>query len=273
MKQHTDDSNTQHRKHLSAYFVRGAIRLLVWPACFLPESSLKQCIRRLVLRVQHSLPIELAVSRGEIAVQIGTPHTRTVQRFSKTVGPSGRVVVFEAEPRNFERLHTAVDRLQLDNVNLIDAAAWHENGEGQLLTSLHSGDHKVSLATTTIDNDKRPGNKEMRAVPCRFTRIDDALADLGISRINYLSVTVNGAELEVLHGAKNTLQASPDVRVYAKGHALSAMDGKPLNMSIRAWLESQGFITMKTRGERPVASDLVGQRRDGDAYGWKMKSQ
>ena len=47
--------------------------------------------------------------------------------------------------------------------------------------------------------------------------------------IDYLSVTVNGAELEVLKGAEALLRSAPShARIYAKGHALDNA-GEPIH--------------------------------------------
>jgi len=251
------------------YLIRAIVRVLTWPFYWFPETALKQHVRRLVLHFQNSLPIELAVSCGETAVQIGTPRPRTVRRFCRAVGRTGRVIVFEAEPNNFARLKEATEREGLANVILIPAAAWCESGDGELLISPFSGDHKVGIDGVRVDNDLRNGNRQMEKIKCRFLRIDDALAELGVGSIDYLSVTVNGGELEVLRGAERILRDSPNVRVYAKGHALQEADGTPLNVPIREWLTSQGFATMKTRGEPSSTRDERWRWRDGDAYAWK----
>lgn len=250
------------------YLIRGLVRLITLPFSFAGESAAKHHARLLALRLQNSLPIELAVSKGETAIQIGTPRPRTVKRFQKAVGSLGRIIIFEAEPNNFTRLQQAFSGDQFDNITLIAGAAWSEPGQGKLSLSPYSGDHKINLDDVRIDNDLRAGNQNMQVIDCTFYSIDQVMLDLKLDTLNYLSVTVNGAELEVLRGAEKTLRNSPAARVYAKGHALTE-GGQPLNQPIRQWLTSLGFSTVKTKGEPSSTIDNSWRWRAGDAYAWK----
>ena len=85
---------------------------------------------------------------------------------------------------------------------IIRAAACNENGEGELEVSPYPGDHKIPVPGITTDNVLRPANTYLHRVPVRFIRLDDELREHGVQGIDYLSVTVNGAELEVLKGTE-----------------------------------------------------------------------
>ncbi|MEL0083897.1 MAG: FkbM family methyltransferase [Gammaproteobacteria bacterium] len=250
------------------YLIRAMVRGVTLPFCWAGESVLKHRTRLITLRLQNSLPIELALSSGDTAVQIGTPRPRTVSRFHKMVGPTGRVIVFEAEPDNITRLKVAFPADKFPNITIVAGAAWRVSGQGKLSISPYSGDHKINLNDILVDNDLREGNQQMETIDCTFFSIDDVMADLGLETLDYLSVTVNGAELEVLHGAEKTLRHSPNARIYAKGHAMQ-QDGTPLNRAIRIWLESLGFATIKTRGEPSSTIDNSWRWRAGDVYAWK----
>jgi FkbM family methyltransferase len=244
---------------------RGLVRLATGPARLLPEGPAKNAVRRLVLSFQHSLPTEFAVNKGDTVVQVGTPHPRTLLRFARAVGPNGRLVVVEAMPENQDRLVQAVASHGLRNVTIVRAAACNENRMGELALSPLGGDHKIPLAGISIDNDARPENVEMRLVPCQFVRLDDALTPLGVATIDYLSVTVNGAEAEVIKGTEKILRASPSgSRLYAKGHAIDAL-GAPLHRQIEMLARSLGYATKVTRGE-PSSTQA---RRAGDIFAWK----
>lgn len=244
-----------------------AIRLLSMPLVHLPEGRLKHRLRLGVLSLENTLPTELAITRGDTAVQVGTPSPRTLHRFRKAVGSAGRLVVFEAEPANFQRLKDAVARAGFDNVHLINAAAFSQSGTGEIACSPYAGDHKIAIPDIRIDNDYRPGNDAAATVQVDFVRLDEALPARGVERVDYLSVTVNGAELEVLRGATGLFAGSPAIRVYAKGHALAA-DGQPLNVHIIDFLRRQGFRTKLTRGELTPVPDRWTPYRAGDVYAW-----
>lgn len=248
---------------------RGLVRIATIPLRSLPEGPFKARARTFLLNFQHSLPTEFVVNRGDVVVQIGTPNPATMRRFRRAVGDQGRLLIVEAMPDNQERLAQAIAADGFTNVDLIRAAACNENRDGELAISPFWGDHKIPLETITMDNDRRPENAAMETIPVRFVRLDDALAALGIDGIDYLSVTVNGAEMEVLKGARELLAKAPAAaRVYAKGHALDE-DGHPINLQTSAFLDSLGYQTKITKGEPSSILDGDWRWRAGDVFAWK----
>lgn len=244
---------------------RAVVRLATYPARPLREGIIKNRVRSWVLRFQNSLPTELAVNAGDIVVQVGTPYPRTMLRFVRAIGNGGRLVIVEAMPANYERLQSAVNRYHLGQVSLVHAAACNENRMGTLAVSPIRDDHKIPLDSVSIDNDERPENAAMTEIPVRFVRLDDVLADLGVEAVDYLSVTVNGAEAEVLKGASETLRRGARwSRVYAKGHAIGG-DGRPIHEEVGRILSCIGFKTLVTHGE----PSFTKRRRSGDIYAWK----
>lgn len=253
---------------LANYLLRFLTRTVTAPARFLPEGAAKHAVRRALLSIQNSVPTELAVNRGDIVVQIGTPWPQTMRRFRRAVGETGRLVIFEAMPDNAETLRRAVAKDGFANVTIFEGAAFSRRMSGTLMTSPYKGDNKIRLDGVRMDNDLRDINAAMGEIPVEFHTIDDVLVDLGIETINYLSVTVNGAELEVLKGAQNTLRRSPDLRVFSKGHA-RLDDGTALNIPIKAYLESLGMTAKISRGEPSSTRNSAWRKRDGDVFAWK----
>jgi FkbM family methyltransferase len=249
---------------------RGAVRGLGQPVRWLPEgSSAKVAARTRILRHQHSLPTELTVNRGDVVVQVGTPNPRTLLRYRRALGAEGRLVIVEAMPDNQERLARTISDHGLDNVTLVRAAACDENRQGELAISPFWGDHRIPLESVEMDNDRRPENARMELIPVSFVRLDDVLPDLGVPSIDYLSVTVNGAEAEVLKGARQLLAASPrHGRVYAKGHALDEQR-RPIHLQCEEILRSLGYSTVITHGEPSSTLDADWLWRAGDVYAWK----
>jgi FkbM family methyltransferase len=248
---------------------RGLVRLVTVPVRFLPEGALKNGVRSWLLKFQHSLPTELVVNRGDTVVQVGTPNPKTLLRFRRAVGPRGRLVIVEAMPGNQERLQSVIDEQRLDNVTLVRAAACNENRRGELAVSPFWGDHKIPLDSVRMDNDLRPENADMELIPVDFVRLDDALAEVGVDALDYLSVTVNGAEAEVLKGAAGILdRSSRGTRVYAKGHALDEQD-RPIHLQTQELMAQLGYRTRITRGEPSSTLEQSWLWRAGDLYAWK----
>lgn len=249
---------------------RGLVRILTVPFRPLPEGAAKSSVRSFILNFQHSLPTEFVVNRGDTVVQVGTPNPKTMLRFVNAVGEHGRLVIVEAMPQNQQRLENVIRERGLSNVTLIKAAACNENGMGELAISPFWGDHKIPLSSVTMDNDLKPENAVMATVPVMFVRLDDILPEHGVSAINFLSVTVNGAEAEVLMGARDMLSNCPkNARVYAKGHALDD-HGDPIHRQSDVVMQALGFRTKITRGEPSSTLNPNWLWRAGDLYAWKV---
>lgn len=262
--------NTDFRLARQLYIgYRGAVRVASVPFRGMREGPTKNAVRTFMLNFQHSLPTEFVVNKGDTVVQIGTPSPKTMHRFRRAVGDAGHLVIVEAMPDNQERLAKAIADAGFTNVTLVRAAACNENREGELSVSPFSGDHKIALDDIRMDNDLRPENAVMETVPVRFVRLDDELPKVGVDRINYLSVTVNGAEGEVLKGAQQILSRSGSgTRVYAKGHALDSA-GRPLHLQTQAIMQGLGYATKITKGEPSSTLDKSWLWRAGDLFAWK----
>ena len=186
----------------------------------------------------------------------------------KAAGRLGQVVIFEAEPNNFKLLQETVKKDGYKNVLLVNAAAWSETMKGTLYLSPYSWNHTVNKGEVIMDNDFRPGNENMLPIKCEFRVLDEVLEELKIPDIDFLSVTVNGTELEVLEGGKNLLSKSKRIRIYSKGHAFLS-NGNPLNAEINNYLLNFGFKTKICRDEPSVFPDRFCSRRSGDVYAKK----
>lgn len=250
---------------------RRITRILSFPAWYLPEGQLKNSVRRTILKFQHALPRELEVNSGDTVIQVGTPWPKTILSFSRMVGPAGRVIVFEAMPDNQARLEKGILELALTNTKLVKAAASSSCGTGKLAISPIAGDHKIPLSDIKMDNDLRFGNENMDMLEVPFLTIDHVVDDFNIEDVHFISITVNGAELEVIKGALETLSKAPvKSRVHVKGHAFQA-DGTPLNKRICEELQNAGYSTLITKGEWSSAPGSGWERRAGDVFGWKEK--
>jgi FkbM family methyltransferase len=213
------------------------------------------------------------MTKGDTVVQIGTPNIHTLKRFSRLVGARGCVVIVEAEPSNSRRLKNDIVKRGIDNVHIVELGAW--SSEGSIL--LHKsddfdGDHKIEVPNIHMDNDFRTGYE--KKIEIKVDTVDNILEGLSVAQINYLSITVNGAEFEVLKGCVETLRRSVDIRVYAKGHARQgdSGNGEPLNVPISSFLQDMGYSLVLTHGEKSTAGIDSWVRRDGDVFGWKTPS-
>lgn len=248
---------------------RGIARVLTIPFRGLSEGQAKTSVRTFILKFQNSLPTEFVVNKGDTVVQIGTPRPRTMKRFLRAVGSGGTLVIVEAMPENQARLEQVIKTENIKNAIVVKGAASSENRMGELLISPYIGDHKIETSGIVMDNDLKPGNDYKTRIPVRFFTLDEELPKHGIDKFDYLSVTVNGAEAEVLKGASNILKRCEiGTRVFAKGHAMDT-NNEPINLLTDKIMKNCGYNTQITRGEPSSTLDKSWLWRAGDLYAWK----
>ena len=129
--------------------------------------------------------------RGDIVFDVGAFCGATAYFFSKTVGDEGRVFSFEPDPHNFLALQRNIASHRLRNVTAINKGLWSTT------TSLDfqaEGNLGSSVATRT------GRRNSLRRVS--VLSLDDALDENCPTRLDFIKMDIEGAEVEVLKGAK-----------------------------------------------------------------------
>lgn len=119
---------------------------------------------------------------------------------SNLVGPSGRVLSFEPDAANYERLRQHVVRNEKQNIAVLKLALSDKSGEMKfLINPFNDGGHSL---------ESFPGYQALRAENVRTATLDDVLVNRfpGLP-IHLLKIDVEGHQLHVLKGMRRTLQA------------------------------------------------------------------
>lgn len=219
------------------------LALALWR--LLPEGPARNAVRRCLYRVRVGIPRELLINPGDVVVQVGMWRTDSVTRAASLVGSSGRLVLIEASAEAAQRAEDYFAEQGLDNCLALHAAAWHCNATLELQLATDASGHQVKGVEAEI-----PHAKTGESLPVQGVRLDDVAAEHGLGTVDYLEVTVNGAELNVLRGAESML---PRVtRVLAAGMMRDPDSGEPVNRVVSAYLRSQGFRTVVSRQGRSI---------------------
>ncbi|MEI6167188.1 MAG: FkbM family methyltransferase [bacterium] len=149
---------------------------------------------------------------------------------SRKVGPTGRVLAFEPDPRNLARLRANL-RGEIDNVTIIEKGLW--NSEGEL--TFRAGTEGFTSGAACIS-----GAVAGQDLTVKVTRLDSELEKLGISKINVLKMDIEGAELEALKGCEQTLKNSQAYICIASYHIL---DGENTSKRVEKQLREWGYNT------------------------------
>lgn len=233
-----------------------------------PEGRIRHWLRTLMGRVTGKIPRRGLVNLGDYVLQVGTPSPATIHHYLDIVGPEGRVIVVEPEDENFARLSADPIITDAANVTLLQRAAWCRREHLSFTVSKSKYDHKIAVPDVSHDNDYVPDNYR-ECVLVQADTVDNMLAELGITRVDYAEIHVNGAEVEVLHGMAESLGFT--ARLHVKGHALVKETGEPINKQISALLHKRGFRTVicaRTKA-RDDAATSGWRTRAGDVYAAK----
>ena len=113
--------------------------------------------------------------------------------------PRGRIAAIEPLPRTFQYLQRNVAKAAFSNIKIFNFALG--SNEGPVLMQGHPSNFASSFIA---DNYKIP-NSDHFAEKVMVRRLDAAFSELSLDRLDFMKVDVEGFELEVFEGAKETL--------------------------------------------------------------------
>jgi FkbM family methyltransferase len=145
--------------------------------------------------------------QGESFLDIGSYLGFGLIRMSEELGEGARLIAVEADPENFRLLSLNVARNNLRNVALYNRAIW-ETSDHEIL--LGRADRTSSTVVAGILN-------STSQIPVTTITVDEIVATENLPGIDRISVTVNGAEVETIKGAAQTLRNSRNPRISLAG--------------------------------------------------------
>jgi FkbM family methyltransferase len=176
---------------------------------------------------------------GDVVVDVGAHIGPYSIIASKRVGPNGKVVAIEADPDNFDLLSRNIQLNKLSNVMALNYAVYSK--EKMIKLYLPSGGAQESSSYTkynTIMSDRAHGEKKFEV---KANTLDYLLPSNMIKQeeVNWIKIDVEGAEFEVLKGAKDVLSKCSHITLLIEIHNLSA--GNILYKPIREFLSLYNF--------------------------------
>lgn len=149
---------------------------------------------------------------GHVVADVGAHVGALTMLFSTLVGPAGRVHAFEPGSWAFERLCTVTSAANLCNVNLHNAAMSDVNGQVDFVIYDENHQSWNGLRVRPLESygiDVRPvGRQTVAAVT-----LDAFATSHEIPRFDLVKIDVEGAELQVLRGARGLLESQRIGRV------------------------------------------------------------
>jgi FkbM family methyltransferase len=120
---------------------------------------------------------------------------------ARRVGSTGQVIAFEPSPRELRRLRVNLTLNRCRNVRVESVAVSDLEGTADLFVCLHQETGCNSLCPPAV-------SEPTGRIPVRVTTLDRYLRQHGISPVDVIKLDVEGAELSVLKGATQLLNAT-----------------------------------------------------------------
>ncbi|MBE9166043.1 FkbM family methyltransferase [Pleurocapsales cyanobacterium LEGE 06147] len=125
---------------------------------------------------------------------------------AKLVGHTGKVYAFEPVPDNAAKIHHNARLNNFSQITVIEKAVSGSMGEGQLLLTRNIGGHTLASV------DRPPDVQGSMAVA--LVSIDELIAREELTPPTLVKIDVEGAELDVLQGMKQTLAQYQPLVIY-----------------------------------------------------------
>ncbi len=154
--------------------------------------------------LEHFTPKE-----GDIVIDIGAAFGFYTILSSKMIGPKGKVIAIEPQLESFQMLNSNIKLNKLSNVKTLNSA-------------VYSKETKLQLYSSYSVIPERAGKNTLDFIEVNCNKLDNLIFQEGkINEVNWIKIDVEGAELEVLKGAHNTLSKSKDIALLIEIHNIS----------------------------------------------------
>jgi FkbM family methyltransferase len=202
-----------------------------FPSCTLVEPRLTLWTPEQIERLTSDLFMyQYQPKEGDVIVDVGAGTGWETLPFSRIVGLSGRVISIEAHPKVFRCLSKMCAANRLENVTLVHAAVADRETEVQLSDS---PEHEGNSIIGTVSGVR---------VAC--TTLDSLFRSIGLSRVDFLKMNIEGAERLALAGMREMVHRIKNICISC--HDFLADGGGPNELRTKSdvvgFLKQNGFV-------------------------------
>ncbi|MGD2124851.1 MAG: FkbM family methyltransferase [Desulfobacteraceae bacterium] len=175
---------------------------------------------------RHLQPFQF-LKEGDHVIQVGF-HDQYIYNgishpliISGIIGESGHVLSIDPDKTNTEAMNRYKDICQINNISVLETGVWNEKAtlEFLLFDDYTSSNTIADVFSGFRDGAERRWGKKRLEEKSTVRSIEVETLDsilenkISISRVDFVNITVNGAEPYVLEGAKKTLETNDDIKI------------------------------------------------------------
>jgi len=196
------------------------------------------------------------LKKGMVCLDIGANIGYYVQLESNLIGSTGKIIAIEPSPKNFEYLQKNIKLQEHANITAYNFAAG--DTEGHLNFLIYENASNSGMIIPDGEQSKWPG--EIIKVPVKI--IDNFLDELGIEKIDFIRMDVEGYEFHIFEGMKKTLQnLKPIIQIEVHRSIM----GKDITKKWFEILKNYGY-QVKYYIPREIDTPLIGTINDVKNY-------
>jgi FkbM family methyltransferase len=196
-----------------------------------------------------------ALPKDGIFLDVGAHIGIFTLKASRQVGPGGKAIAFEPNPETAALLRDNVSANHLGNVTVEEIACTDKDQQLTLYAAPINNTGASSLSKTNASYGDAPRPFQVRGRP-----IDDVVRELNLDRVDAIKIDVEGAELQVLKGAEETLKRfHPKIVLEVLPAQLASFHTTP--QQVAAFIKSTGYT---------IGSPLT---KDATDWQWTAVSQ
>ena len=185
---------------------------------------------------------------GDTVVDIGAGIGDDAILFSRTVGPTGRVLSVEAHPFTYQLLKRNRDRNDLKNVTVEHLALMDKDGFVAI-------DERTKYETNTITHANGQNGTAHQVPACS---LDDLCARHKIDRIDFLKINIEGAERFAIKGMTRMIDRTSALCIACHDFIGERDEFYRTKALVVDFLKSNGFtIALREQHSDPWVSDHV----------------
>lgn len=195
------------------YIVRGLLSLL-----YIIDAQREKC--------DHNYEKLLPIEEGDIVLDVGSAIGCVTLLASKKASV---VIAVEPNPEYFYPLKERVLESNINNIVFINKATWNEQWFKEF--NIRGYGSSIANMSITVETDT----------------IDNIISGLGITHVDFMKMDIEGAEIESLLGAVNTLDNTRKIVVSAYHYRNNNQNkNEQTYIWVEKYLKSKGFNTITT---------------------------